>query len=373
MRILLTGGGTGGHITPIAAVAKEIKKIAKEEIEFLFVGSSSGEGREILENEGIKVKNILCGKMRRYFSWHNFIDPFKILLGIIQSFWHVYIFMPDAAFAKGGYASVPGALAAWFFRIPIIAHESDSVPGLANKIIGKFAKVIAVAFQKPFEYFPKEKTVLLGNPVRKDILEGKKEECFKKFGLFGGKPLVYITGGSQGSAALNKAALKILPNLLEFSEIIHQCGKIDFNNTKKIAEEILGADYKRKGYCLIEFAGEELKDIFATSDIIISRAGANTLAEIALLGKPSILVPLPGSAGDHQRINAFEFSSAGASIAIEQYNLTPNLFLTEIKKILNDPGLAKAMGENARKLARPDAAEKIAEVILQIGSGGGYR
>lgn len=368
MRILLTGGGTGGHITPIAAVVKEIKRTAKEEMEFLFVGSAGDKGREILEIEGVKVKNILCGKMRRYFSVQNFIDPFKILLGVIQAFWHVYLFMPDAAFAKGGYASVPGAFAAWFFRVPIVSHESDSVPGLANKIVGKLAKIIIVAFQKPFEYFPKDRTVLFGNPIRNDILNGSVEECRAKFILSGNKPLIYATGGSQGAVVLNKAILDILPKLLLQTEVIHQCGKLDFENVKKSAAEILGAGYAVKGYHPIDFIGGELKDVFAASSLIISRAGANSLAEIAALGKPSILIPLSGSASGHQRINAFEYSKAGASVVIEQDNLTPNLFLIEIKKILENPKLAKVMGENAGKLAHPDAAERIAEVVMKAGA-----
>lgn len=366
MRILLTGGGTGGHITPIAAVVKEIKKTTKEDVEFLFVGLVDDKGREMLGIEGIKVKNISCGKMRRYFSLQNFIDPFKVFLGIFQAFWHVYIFMPDVVFAKGGYASVPGSFAAWFFRVPIISHESDSVPGLANKIVGEFAKIVIVAFQKPFEYFPKDKTVLFGNPIRNDILEGSAEECRRKFGLSGNKPLIYVTGGSQGAAALNKAILEILPKLLENAEVIHQCGKLDFENVKKNVSEILGVDYAAKGYHPMDFIGEGLKDVFAASSLIISRAGANSLAEISALGKPSILIPLPGSASDHQKINAFEYSKSGASIVIEQENLTPNLFLTEIKKVLDNPELARAMGENAKKLAHPDAAGRIAEIILKF-------
>jgi len=367
MRILLTGGGTGGHITPIIAVVKEIKKITKEDVEFLFVGFADSKGKEMLENEGIKVKNISCGKMRRYFSWQNFIDPFKVLLGVLQSFWHVYLFMPDVVFAKGGYASVPGAFAAWFFRTPIISHESDSVPGLANKIVGKLAKLVIVAFQNPLEYFPKNKTVLLGNPIRREIIDGSAQRCREDFSLSEGKPLIFITAGSQGAVSVNAAILRILPRLLEFSEIIHQCGKTDIENVKKMAAEIAGDEYESKGYHPRDFIGKELPDVFAAADLIITRAGANTLAEIAAVGKPSIIIPLQNSASDHQRENAFEFSRAGASIVIEQSNLTPNLFLAEIRKILNNPNLSSQMGENARKLAKPNAAKEIGELILKLG------
>lgn len=366
MRILLTGGGTGGHITPILAVVEKIKKQAKQEVEFLFIGSADDNSSVLLESKDIKVKNVLCGKLRRYFSFRNFIDIFKVPFGIFQAMRHVYIFMPDICFTKGGFASVPGAAAAWIFRIPIISHESDTVPGLANKIIGKLAKIIIVSFQKPLEYFPKKKTILLGNPIREEIIQGSAEKFREEFAILSDKPVIYITAGSQGAIFINAAILSILSQLLEFAEVIHQCGKTDFENVKKIAAEIAGGDFEKKGYHPRDFIGGELPDIFAAASLIITRAGANTLAEIAAAGKPSIIIPLSGSAGNHQMENAFEFSKAGAAILIEQENLSPNLFLLEIKKILKDAGLSAMMSENVKKLSHPEAADKIAEVILSM-------
>ncbi|MFH1175660.1 MAG: undecaprenyldiphospho-muramoylpentapeptide beta-N-acetylglucosaminyltransferase [bacterium] len=369
MRILLTGGGSGGHIMPILAVVKSIKQQTREEAEFLFVGSVNKETRGILEAEGIRVKNVFCGKMRRYFSLQNFLDLFKIPLGLIQAFWVVFFYMPDVVFCKGGYASMPGAVAAWFFRLPIIIHESDTIPGLTNRIIGKLARVVIISFEKPLEYFPKEKTVLLGNPVRKDLLQGNPGVILGKlFSATSRKPLILILGGSQGAVSLNNVVLETLPRLLKEASVIHQCGKLDFENVVATAKQILGEDLAGKGYFPASFISDELPDIFAAADLIITRAGANSLAEIALLGKPSIIIPLQNSAGCHQRENAFEFQRSGASVVIEHENLTPNLFLTEIGKIIYNSELAKAMGENAKKLAYPGADEKIAELVLKVGS-----
>jgi len=367
MRILLTGGGTGGHIMPILAVVKSIKKITKREVEFLLVGLVDQDSKTILENEGIRVKNIACGKFRRYFSIKNFTDLFKIPVGLIQAFWHVYIFMPDVTFSKGGYASIPGSFASWFFRIPILSHESDTVPGLSNKFIGKLSKIVAVAFQKPFEYFSKKKTVLLGNPIRQEIFLGSAEKCRGEFSIALDRTIIFVIGGSQGAVEINKAVLGILSQLVEKADVIHQCGRKDFENVKQRAAEILGQDFEKKGYHPRDFISNELSDIFAGADLVITRAGANVLSEIAVSGKPSIIIPLLSSAGDHQKENAFEFTKAGASIVIEHSNLTSGLFLAEINKILDSSDLAKAMGDNAKKLAHPDASDKIAELILKLG------
>jgi len=373
MRILLTGGGTCGHITPSIAVAKKIKSTAKERVDFLFVGSVDKNAQALLETENIKVKNIACGKFRRSLSLRNFTDIFKLAFGMIQAMWIVYWFMPDVVFSKGGFASFPGSFASWFFMCPIIVHESDSVPGLANLVIGKMAKIVIVAFGKAGEYFKKEKVILLGNPIREELLNGSAEECEKKFGLQKDNPLVFITGGSLGASFINEAVLRILSELTKSANIIHQCGNIavkghkGIDEIKKTASEILGDDYEKDGYHPVEFIGEELKDVLACADLIITRGGANSLSEIASIGKPSIIIPIYNSPGNHQRENACTFKEAGAGIVIEQPNLTPNLFLMEIRKILENPELSKSMGENAKKLANPEAAQGIAEVVLEIG------
>jgi len=373
MRILLTGGGTCGHITPSIAVSKKIKSTTKERVDFLFVGSVDKNAQQLLEAEGIKVKNVICGKFRRYLSFKNFIDIFKIPLGMIQAMWLVYWFMPDVVFSKGGFASFPGSFAGWFFRCPIIIHESDSVPGLANLVIGKMAKIVIVAFGKAGEYFKREKVVLLGNPIREELLTGNADRCDEKFNLQKDKPLVFITGGSLGASFINEAVLRILSELTKSANIIHQCGNKSGNDYKNIEEikktaiDILGDDYEKDGYHPVEFIGEEMKDVLARADLIITRGGASALAEIAAIGKPSIIIPIYNSPGNHQQENAFTFKNAGAGIVIEQPNLTPNLFLMEINKILENSELSKSMGENAKKLANPEAAQRIAEVVLEIG------
>jgi len=373
MRILLTGGGSCGHVTPSIAIAKKIYSTTKERVDFLFVGSVDKNAQKLLEAENIKVKNVVCGKFRRYFSLKNFIDIFKIPLGMIQAMWSVYWFMPDVVFSKGGFASFPGSFAAWFFRCPIIIHESDSVPGLANLVIGKMARRVVVAFAKAGEHFKKEKVVLLGNPIREELLNGNAEECEKQFNLQKDKPLVFITGGSLGASFINEAVLRILSELTKSANVIHQCGNLSgkghksINEIKETASEILGDDYEKDGYHPVEFIGKEMKDVFARTNLIITRGGANALAEIASIGKPSIIIPIYNSQGNHQRENAFTFKNAGAGIVIEQPNLTPNLFLMEIRKILENSELAKTMGENAKKLAHLDAAQRIAELVMEVG------
>lgn len=371
MRILLTGGGTGGHIFPILAIVSQIKKISQarglKEPEFLFIGPKTKSTLESFKNLGIPCRFILAGKIRRYWSAKNFLDFFKFPIGLVQGLWWIFIWMPDITFGKGGYGSVASVLASWIYRIPIILHESDTVPGLANRILGIFSNCIAVSFPKTKEYFSSKKAILVGNPVRNEILKGSKEEALQKFGLKGGRMVIFVTGGSQGAQQLNEAILEILPELLERYEIIHQCGVGNYSWTKKETDLRLDK-IKKQYYHLCPFLKEKMKDAYAAADLIISRSGANTLTEIAALGKPSILIPLSLAAYNHQKENASYFREAGASVVIGEENLQPNLFRGQIFDLLNDPDRLQTMRENARKLARLDAAEKIAEEILKYAN-----
>ncbi|MDD5490032.1 MAG: glycosyltransferase, partial [Candidatus Moranbacteria bacterium] len=213
MRIALTGGGTGGHIFPILAVVREIKKQVgeNEDVEFLFLGPDGELEKEAMEREFIPMKKIQCGKMRRYFSPLNFLDIFKIPLGFFQSLWHLLIFMPDAIFAKGGYASVPVAAAAWFYQIPILIHESDVVPGLANQLMAKVAKKVAVSFPGSEKFFPERKVFLTGNPIREEMIQDDKKEGEKIFSLKPDKKTILVIGGSQGARVINQAVVTLLP------------------------------------------------------------------------------------------------------------------------------------------------------------------
>lgn len=373
MRILLTGGGTGGHLFPIIAVAREIKKIAAqnqtsfpEKLEFMFLGPETI-GQEILKEEGINYRNIFAGKMRRYASTMNFVDIFKVPIGICQSLWHLFFFMPNAVFSKGGFGSVPVVIVAWIYRIPILIHESDAIPGLANKICAKFSQRIAISYKDTEKYFPSIKTALTGNPVRENILGGSKEEAAKEFGLNAERKLIFVLGGSQGAKALNDVIFSALPALENRYEIILQCGAQNFESIKKEVKEKAALGKLFEGLHIFAFLDEKrLKLAYAAADLIISRAGAGTIAEISALGKASIIVPLPNSAADHQQKNAIEFSAFGACLIIEQVNLTPHLLASEISELLENPETLKKMGDNAKKFNPPDAAQKIAEETLKI-------
>ena len=373
MRIALTGGGTGGHFFPALAVARELKNIARTNplkisptegtnIDLIFLGPRT-EGENLLKEEGIKHKKIAAGKIRRYSSLQNFIDIFKIPCGLVQALWHLYWFMPNAVFSKGGYGSVPVVLAAWIYGIPVLIHESDSVPGIANKFCAKFSKRIAISFSQAAQYFPPQKTALTGNPVRKELLGGSKEELKNDLAGYSGlKYTLLILGGSQGSQAINKIIIESVILLLARCEIIHQCGKDNFEEIKKQ----FPAGFP-EGYFPLPFLEENLlKNAYAAADIVISRAGATSIAEIAALGKPGILIPLPSAAGDHQNINAAAYQKSGACEIINQVNLTPHLFQDKIFSVLDNPQIRQKMSAAARHFNPQNATELIAEELLKI-------
>ncbi|MBU1292073.1 undecaprenyldiphospho-muramoylpentapeptide beta-N-acetylglucosaminyltransferase [Patescibacteria group bacterium] len=361
MRILFTGGGTGGHIFPIIAVARQLKK-NNPDLEMFFLGAPAGAGfSDVLQKEGIRIKTILTGKVRRYFSPKIILDIFKMPIGLIQAFLYLYVWMPDIIFNKGGFGSVPVVLVGWLFRIPILTHESDTIPGLANRLGAMFSKRIAVSFVSTGKYFPSKKTALIGNPIRSAI-PMTSEKAKTILGLTSQKPIILILGGSQGAQALNQAILGILPQLLEKYEIVHQCG---FNNFEEIKRETsqISSDYH-----LFPFLNEsQMSAAQLLANLVISRAGAGSIAEIAACGKPSILVPLPGSGSDHQKENAFAYAQAGATTVVEEENLTLSIFLNEISQILDNPELSQKMSINAKNFSRPEAAQKIAETLIEMG------
>jgi len=371
MRILFTGGGSGGHVFPIIA----IKEAFLEPHNFYYLGPDSF-AKENFENQQIKTKFIFAGKIKRYFSLGLPIEIIKTIFGFIQSLWYLFFWMPDVIFSKGGYGSFPVILAGWIYRIPIVLHDSDSIPGLANKILAKFAKKIILSFPNSAKYFKKSaqgrsasggKIIVIGNPIRKELLEGDKNKAREIFkistlstSLGASKPVILITGGSQGAEKINEIVINTLPRLLEISEIIHSCGERNFKNTEKDAQ-------KSPNYHLYPFLkAEELKHAYALSDLIISRAGAGNIFEIAALGKPSILIPLPNSAQEHQRQNAYDFKGDGRCIVLEQENLTPNLFLEQISNLLSDSALMQAMSEKAKTFYNPQTNELIRDEILKF-------
>ncbi len=364
MKIVLTGGGTGGHIVPLIAVARKIKEKVPD-VQITFFGPNGELEKNLFAKEGIPIKNILSGKMRRYFSFLNFLDIFKIPVGIIQSLWILLVNMPDAIFSKGGYASIPVVLVGWLYRIPILIHDSDSVPGMANVILAKFCKRVAVAYPEAQENFPADQVVLTGNPLREDIAKGDGERARQKFKFTTSRKTLFIYGGSQGSQVINNKILNVLPILLKKYQIIHQTGENNLKEIESIAGE-LGIKAEHDGYFPIGFIGEDLKDILALADLVISRAGANSISEFAANGKACILIPLEKSANNHQRMNAYSLAKIGACIVLEENNLGENMLMEKIDEILENEELKKKLETNIKAFYREDAAEMIAEGILEM-------
>lgn len=369
MRILFTGGGTGGHFFPIIAIVREIKDIAEEErildTQFFYLGPKTA-GEEVLEKEGVIISHITTGKIRRYFSFWNFVDALKIGWGLAQSFWRLFVLMPDVIFSKGGFGSFPILFVARLYRLPVIIHESDIIPGRVNRWAAKFAKRIAVSFEKTAEMFPPEKTAVTGNPVRKRILGGNVSEAREEFKAFSGKAVVFVIGGSQGSQILNDITLEILKELARRYEVIHQTGAKNYEDVLLQARLIL--ENKTGDYHAYPFLDEgQLRGAYLLSAIIVSRAGAGAIFEIAAWGKPSILVPLKDAAQDHQRENAYAYGRAGAAIVIEEANLTAQLLLHEIDSVIGDQERLRRMSEAAQRFSRLDGAEVIAREILKLG------
>jgi UDP-N-acetylglucosamine--N-acetylmuramyl-(pentapeptide) pyrophosphoryl-undecaprenol N-acetylglucosamine transferase len=372
MKILFTGGGSGGHVIPIVAVAREIRRIyTGKDLELFYFGPKDDFGEIFLSQEDIKVKNISAGKIRRYTDWksvlNNFLDVcFKIPLGIIQSFFRVFLLSPDLIFSKGGYGSLPVVIAGKLLFVPIFIHESDVVPGAANRFASRFAKETLVSFPQT-EYFSLEKMIVVGNPIRREILEGSKQEAVDLFKLNYDRPILLILGGSQGAQRINDKILELLPTLLDNFEIILQSGE---NNYQQVKAE---ATITIKRHKILENAFHpypflkepELKQAYGAADFIVSRAGSATIFEIAANVKPSILVPLPESAQNHQVKNAYAYGEKGACLVIEENNFTVRFFLEKLRYLFSNPSELEKMRKAAREFSRPQAAKVIAERILK--------
>jgi UDP-N-acetylglucosamine--N-acetylmuramyl-(pentapeptide) pyrophosphoryl-undecaprenol N-acetylglucosamine transferase len=365
-RIALAGGGTGGHLIPLASVAKAIKDGGKIDAEFAYFGPSGELESEIMGDLGIPCHMVISGKLRRYFSFEYLLDIFKFPIGLFQALWHLFRFMPDLVFAKGGYASVPVAIVARIYRIPVVIHESDAAAGLANKFLGSIASRVCIAFDRAKINFPPGKTVMTGNPINKKVLNGNRQKAMDFLGLKNlDRPVVLILGGSQGAKNINDAIISILPKLLEKFIVIHQVGKKNIDQVMAILEEEK-IKSKETGYFPLGFASDEIGDLYALSDMVITRAGATSIAEVAANKKPAILVPITNSANDHQRINAYEVAKAGGAEVLEENNFTENMILSNLKQIFNDEVFQSKLIDNISKFYQQDADQKIAEQIISL-------
>ena len=323
-KIILTGGGTAGHVTPNLALIPNLKE---RDWEILYIGSYTGIEKQLIENAGIEYRGISSGKLRRYFDWKNFTDPFKVIKGYFQSRKIIKEFKPDIVFSKGGFVAVPVTMAAAHKKVPVVAHESDMTPGLANKLSAPYASRICCNFPETLKYLPKEKAVLTGTPIREEILTGNREKGLKICGFNGEKPVLLIIGGSLGSVKVNNAVRSVLDKLNDQFDIIHICGK------GNVDESLLN----RAGYVQFEYVDKELRDLFAASDLLISRAGANAICEILALKKPNLLIPLSQAAsrGD-QILNAESFEKQGYSMVLKEEDLNDESLLKAVKKLYDE-------------------------------------
>lgn len=370
MRILFAGGGTGGHFFPILALVRELKRL-KEEEHFdeleLFYMSPDEFGYDAMEAEGVIPVKITSGKWRRYFSIKNFFDLFRVAFGIWEALWNFFLIVPDVVFIKGGYGALPAVVASILFRVPMVVHESDAVPGKVSRFAGKRAKRIAVSFAGAAPFFPQEKTAFTGIPIRKVILGGRKDDARTDLGLFSQDPAVGFLGGSQGAERINSAVIGSLVGLLNSFEVLHQTGEMHLESVKKEVGVLLANGTKER-YHPFGFLDEAATRMFYSAcDLIVARAGATTIYEIATWGRPAILIPLEGAAQDHQKRNAYEYAAHGAALVLEEANVTPHLLVSEIQNIIKSPERMKKMSLEAQRFAKIDAAEVLAREILKLG------
>jgi UDP-N-acetylglucosamine--N-acetylmuramyl-(pentapeptide) pyrophosphoryl-undecaprenol N-acetylglucosamine transferase len=374
MKILMTGGGSGGHFYPIIAVAEAIKEASLKDKLFepkLYFMAPEPYNKQELFDHDIEYVATMAGKRRinpkGMSRVRNFFDIFKMGFGVIGAIIKMYFIMPDVIFSKGGFGAFPALIAARFFGIPVIMHESDSSPGRVNAWAGKFAKKIALSYREAAEFFPKEKVAYTGQPVRKEIREPLTSGAFEYLGLEKDLPVILILGGSGGGKIINDSILTALPHLVKQYQIIHQTGKGLYQETRRTAGVILENSEFLQRYHVFDYLNTiSMRMAAGAASIVISRGGS-TIFEIALWGVPSILVPITDSNGDHQRKNSYNYARESGAVVIEETNLTPEILVHEIERILTNPSVAHKMSEKAKSFARIDAADLIAHEILKIG------
>ncbi len=322
-RIVFTGGGTAGHVTPNLAL---IKEFLADGWDIHYIGSADGIEKGMIQYIGIPFHAVNSGKLRRYFSLKNMLDPFKIFMGIVQSFWLFHKLKPDVVFSKGGFVAFPVVVGAWLNRIPVVAHESDMTPGLANRLCFPFVNKICLTFDVGQKHFKKlDKIDVTGTPIRQQLFEGNKLRGLELCGFNAEKPCLLVIGGSLGAGSINQSVRAALGELLKNYQIIHLCGKGKIDASLNSLE----------GYRQFEYVNDELADLFAISSVVISRAGANSLYEILALGKPHILIPLSAQVSRGDQIqNARYFQGKGISRVIQDETLNAETLLNALQDLM---------------------------------------
>lgn len=373
MTIAFTGGETGGHFYPLIAIAEALHDMAGEQNllapKLYFLAPTPFDAQALFENEIVYIK-IPAGKVRRYHSFSNFTDLFITLGGFIHALVVLFRIYPDVLVSKGGYGSVPATLAARFLGIPVVIHESDAKPGRANLLASKWAKRIAISFDSAAPFFPKKvqkRIARTGIPIRKELTRLETQGAREYLDLDPAVPTILILGGSSGSERINNVVIDALPDLVTFANVIHQTGPALFKNVEALSQVILGKNPNASRYHPFNYlSAVSLQRAAGAALLVISRAGATAVAEIALWNKPAILIPIPESVSHDQRANAYAYAATGAAIVLEEANLTPHLLVSETKRIVADPQLAASMAGHAKGFADPDAARVLAGEVLQI-------
>jgi len=363
--ILIAGGGTGGHTSPGLAVAA---LLGERGIPCAWIGSRDGVEARLVPERGIPYFAIPTGKLRRYWSWRNVRD---LAVGAPSGLAYAALLLgrlrPRVVFATGGFVALPVVIAAALWRIPAVAHEQTAVPGFANRIAARFARCVALSFPGVGYAFPAGKTRLTGNPLRPELRVGSRADAVARFRLDPALPLIYVTGGAQGAQRINRTVGEILAPLLEHAQVIHQCGDNRATGDRSWLEARRDALPRALAprYTVLPYVGAELAAIYATAVLLIGRAGAGTVNECCQLGVPALYIPLPGASGDEQTANAKVVGRAGGCTILPQATLTPELLLERVLGLLAAPARLKEMGERARAVAVPDAAERIVALLLE--------
>jgi UDP-N-acetylglucosamine--N-acetylmuramyl-(pentapeptide) pyrophosphoryl-undecaprenol N-acetylglucosamine transferase len=370
-RVVLTGGGSGGHVYPLIAVADTLQAKSAAlnfRLELYYVGPTDA-FTPAFASHGIATRSIVGAKIRRYLSLATILDIPKFFIGFMQALFKLYFIMPDVIFSKGGTGAFPVVLAGWFYRIPIAIHESDARPGLGNLASAYFAKKIFVSFSAAEKYFNPNIVLRTGVPVRKELLENRTSKDLAKetLGFSSSNPLTVILGGSQGAVSLNEFIMKNLSAITDVTQVLHQTGTANFVDVKNLSQAaLLDASFKNR-YQPIAYLDETNSALALTAaDVVVSRAGSAYIFEFAAFGIPAILIPHEGGGNGHQRANAYDYAEFGAAVVIEGQNLLPGIFLEQLKIILSNEELRTKMTLAAKAFFVPDAAEAIANGIMEI-------
>lgn len=366
--VVIAGGGTGGHTSAGLAIAAALRERLGKTVGLAWIGSHTGLEATRAPAAGIPYYAIATGKLRRTLVFRNVTDlALRVPAGFVQAWAYLGRLRPDVVVATGGFVAVPTALAATVRRCPLLVHEQVVVPGLANRLIARLADRVAVTFAASARAFPSAKVVVTGNPIRPELRSAERTGAFRRFELDAGVPLVYVTGGAQGSHRINRVVGATLEGLLGACQLIHQCGENEYDDVGWLERQAAGLDQAtRKRYRVIPFVTDTLPDVYAAASLVVSRAGAGTVAELCALGLPAVLIPLPGARGDEQTANARVLADAGAAVLLPERELAPDRLLAVVQELLASPTRLKEMGERARSLATPDAAARLVDLILTL-------